>query len=132
MRRIRIIATYKQGIVFDITNILARENININDIEIERIGRKMVIIIDTDNNEKARRVLTDNGYIVKESDLITISLEDRPGELAKLSGLLLENGINIEGAHVVGRAAGKVFLAISVNDFQKALEILQGYIGLTI
>jgi hypothetical protein len=56
---------------------------------------------------------------------LTVSLEDRPGELAKLGETLGGAGINIEGLCAIS-AEGRAIVHLLVEDAAKTRSVLEG------
>ena len=57
--------------------------------------------------EKAMELLSRNGYSAKLTDVLAISVSDRPGGLADVSELLCENGVNVEYLYSFVRKDGE-------------------------
>ncbi len=66
----------------------------------------------TDTAAAAVRALADFGIVATEHHVLAISLEDRPGRLAEITGRLADAGINIEVAFGDGRA-GTLYLRVA-------------------
>jgi len=57
---------------------------------------------------------------------LTVYLDDRPGELARLGALLAEAGVNIEGLCAVTSGGGRAEVHVLVNDLPASFEALMG------
>jgi hypothetical protein len=57
---------------------------------------------------------------------LTIELDDRPGELARLGDVLGKSGVNIAGFCAVTRGGGVAEVHLLVDDAGPAFEALQG------
>ena len=57
---------------------------------------------------------------------LPLKLIDRPGELAKITKLMLKAGVHIENVYMLGRNPEEKLaeLAFKVNDIEKAKEVL--------
>ena len=55
---------------------------------------------------------------------LTVYLDDHPGELARISGLLGEAGVNIGGFCAVSSGGGKAEVHLLVDDMPAAFSIL--------
>jgi hypothetical protein len=60
-----------------------------------------------------------------ERNLLVAKLEDRPGELARISGALAKEGVNIDAAYMLDKDSKYVHVALAVNDENKARNILK-------
>ena len=76
--------------------------------------------------EKAMELLSRNGYSAKLTDVLAISVSDRPGGLADVSELLCENGVNVEYLYSFVRKDGEQAPFIfRVDRPEEAVEVLK-------
>ena len=85
----------KPGSLSRFVELFAKENINIIGIASEIHDESGVIRIAIDLDKKLSYILTGAGFTTLESTIISVDLENKPGELLKLTKLLAENNINI-------------------------------------
>ena len=119
-----------------VAEILGNNGVNIKSISTERIGKSggVVRIIPNGNETDAARVLQEKGgYKVQVNPLLTISLIDRPGELAKISRTLGDVGVNINSIYIIGNEIGKsgrreTQVALNVNNFAAAEKVLKPFV----
>lgn len=128
MKTIAIIADDRVGLLADISYLLGKAKINIELISVDVVGGKAVIILTLGDAEKAKDVLKKSGYRVTEANAILIKLEDKPGELSKVTSALAEKKVNIESVHMVSRGEGMSVLALVVDKPKKAQKILANYL----
>jgi hypothetical protein len=60
-----------------------------------------------------------------ERNLLVAKLVDRPGELARISRVLANEGINIDAAYMLDKEGKNVHVALAVSDEQKAKNVLK-------
>jgi hypothetical protein len=78
----------------------------------------------TDNPTMAVEVLGREGYQVKVHDVLGLVLDNKPGQLNKISRLLGDAGVNISYTYGSGFSHSEVALFIfRVSDLEKALEL---------
>jgi hypothetical protein len=78
----------------------------------------------TDNPAKAVEVLSKAGYQVKVHDVIGLVLDNKPGMLNKVAGILGDAGINIAYTYGSGFSDSESALFIfRVSDLEKALAL---------
>lgn len=71
---------------------------------------------------KARRALEANGlHVDRESDVIVLDVEDRPGVLGNIARRLANAGVNLHLAYL----ATSTRLVIGADDLEKAREALK-------
>jgi len=87
-------------------------------------GRGFVRLV-VDKPAVAKKVLAANGWALTESDVIEVTLDDRPGALGAVADRLGAAGVNIDYAYVGHSGlARKVNLYLSVNDLKRGLATL--------
>jgi hypothetical protein len=80
----------------------------------------------TDNTDKAVGLLSENEYIFDIMPVIALNLENRPGELAVITGKFGQEGININ--YVYGSVAGpdeKCLFVFCPEDIDQAAKIFK-------
>lgn len=85
----------KQGALARLTAVLAAENIDIRAMslaETQNFGVLRLIVNDTD---KARTALEKNNIVFHITQVIAVSVDDKPGGLAKILSILAEKNIDI-------------------------------------
>jgi hypothetical protein len=113
----------KPGELARLTDTLQKDGINIRTISTE--PKAEVVRLVTANPEKSRESLKRANMEFSERNLLVVKLEDRPGELARISGTLAKEGINIDAAYMLDKQGRRVHIALAVNDEQKAKNILK-------
>lgn len=75
--------------------------------------------------DKAVRLISDNGYTVKLTDVLAVSVPDRPGGLSDVLGALSKNDIVVEYLYSFVRNAGDHALIIfRVDKLDEAVQVL--------
>ena len=103
---------------------LAARGINIKHIAGGGAGRLGCAYLTTDDEAATREVLHGLGFSYVEGQMIVVEVEDRPGALADVSETLGAAGVDIHGVLIVGRRAGMVEIALSVDEPDRAREVL--------
>jgi hypothetical protein len=114
----------RPGELAHLARALAARGINISHIAAGGAGRTAFANLETDKFEETRRVLSGMGYDFLAGDTLVVEVEDEPGAFARLTGELAEAGVNIEGVMTASRCRGKVDIAITVDDVEKAEAVL--------
>lgn len=125
IRQLSIFIENKPGHLRAACRLLADADIDIESMALadtEQFGILRFIIKDW---EKAKQVLENEGLIVRESDLVAVSVADHPGGLADVLDVLDQTKINIEYMYgFASRIQGKAILFFRFNDIDEALELL--------
>lgn len=106
--------------------ILAKEKIDIRALTVaETIDFGLLRLI-VDKPDKAVSALNIGGLSAIEHEVLAVEVEDSPGGLAKITGALLKEKINIEYAYAfVSRKEDNAYVVLRTDDLanaQKALE----------
>jgi len=108
-----------------VTEVLASGPVNIRAIASEGDSERPFFRIVTNDIATTEKALRKAGLEYKLSDILSIELLDRPGELAKVAKRLARAGINVESIYILSTRSGKTELALNVSDMNKALEVLK-------
>lgn len=76
---------------------------------------------------QAREVLAKAGCVVKETEVLAVEVQDRPGELLRLLEVFEQAGMTIEYMYAfnTNRPGGKAALAFRFDDPDAAVKALQ-------
>jgi hypothetical protein len=113
----------KSGELARVTEILQKDSVNIRSISTE--PQTEVVRIVTSDPEKTRHSLSRAEMQFSERNLLVAKLEDKPGELARVSRALANEGINIDAAYMLDKDSRHVHVALAVSDENKARNILK-------
>lgn len=130
-KELKVITEDRVGVLAEITNILAEEGVNIENLCIYTTTGQAIFYFITDNNEKTKKILGEKGYDVKEQEIVILSLDDRPGALSKVARKLKEETIDLH--YVYGTTSGKgkkTIVVFSSNNNDKAVEVLKFVLSL--
>ncbi len=125
MKEITVVAKDRIGLLADISETLSKENVNIESISVETSHQTAIIRLVVKESAVAKKSLEGIGFKVIDCDALVIGLPDHPGELAKLSRYLAENKIDIESVFVLNKEGSKTVLALKVNDYEQARNLLR-------
>ncbi len=113
----------RSGELARMTEVLHKDGVNIRAISTE--PKAEVVRIVTSDPEKARKSLSRSKMQFSERNLLVAKLEDRPGELARISGALAKEGVNIDAAYMLDKDSKHVHVALAVSDENKARNVLK-------
>jgi len=113
----------KSGELARVTEILQKDGINIRSISTE--PQAEIIRLVTSDPEKTSESLRRSNIQFSERNLLVAKLEDKPGELARISRELAKEGINIDAAYMLDKDSRQVHVALVVSDENKARTILK-------
>jgi hypothetical protein len=112
------------GALARLAGCLGEHGVDIRTIGAGAIGSYGCVVLSTNNDTAAGDVLRQAHYKFVEGEVLKIGVPDRPGALATLTGRLADAGVNIIGLLVLSRHQGKAEVAFTVDQVDKARQIL--------
>ncbi|MFH0737563.1 MAG: ACT domain-containing protein [Candidatus Micrarchaeota archaeon] len=128
MKNITIIADDKVGLLADISYVLAKSKINIDAINVDVVGGKAIISLTVSDAVKGKQVIESAGYKVEDQSAVVIKLEDKPGELNRITTLLSKEGVNVMHIHTLSKDGKNTVLAMIVDKPKRAMLVLQPHL----
>ena len=110
------------GALADVCEKLAANGVDIKAISAD--GGHGVRLV-TSDEKTTRDLLQKTKLIFSESDVISLQLLDRPGELAKVSRLLAKEKVNIQSAYILGGNGETKDMILKVSSVADALKALR-------
>ncbi|MGQ9648712.1 MAG: ACT domain-containing protein [Phycisphaerae bacterium] len=115
----------KKGRIAEVTGLLAGEGINIRALSLADTPDFGVLRLIVDDRVRCVRVLKLNGFVVQETEVIAIEIDDRPGGLHRIVELLDREGINIEYIYAfMKKKAEQALVVFKIDDAARAAETL--------
>lgn len=114
----------RPGILAEIGELLGRSGVNIETLAASTAAGHGLVHIVVDDGDDAAEVLKANGFKVDSvRDVMTATIEDRPGELGKYCKKLHDAGVEITAAYVSKRNGGETELIFAVDDLAAARSV---------
>lgn len=114
----------RPGELGHLTRALAARGIDITYISGSGAGDLACALLTTDDDPATTEVLHSMGVSFVTGSTLMIEVPDKPGALADLAERLGREGVNIQGFCIVGHRNGMAEVAFSVDDEERAREIL--------
>ncbi|RME79617.1 MAG: hypothetical protein D6769_01995 [Methanobacteriota archaeon] len=127
-KTLTIVEDDKVGLLMDISYIMGKEKINIENVSAVSVGGKAIFTITVKNPDKAYDILKKNGFHVLETDTLMIKIPDEPGSLSKITKLLSKEKINMTTLYVVSRDGKNTVIALTADKKRKAKKVLEPYL----
>lgn len=126
MKQLEIEAKDKPGLLAEIGDALGGAGINIEAASAEKLGTKAAIkiLIADEGVDGAKKALKDKKISAKVSDVILVSVANRPGELGKITKKLAEAKVNGESLYLFDKQGDTGIFALKVSDAEKAKKAL--------
>ena len=114
----------RPGELAQVAAMLARYGVNLKSVAALAMDGRATVHILPDEAEPARAALTKHAIPFTETTVVTVLLENRAGELARVGHRLSEVGVNLQALYVTGLVDNLVELAIVADDPEKARQAL--------
>ena len=126
LKQLTIFVENKQGTLVDITDVLAKNNVNMRALSIADTQDFGILRLIVDNNDVATKALQDAGYLLKMTDVVGVKIGDQPGKLSKALEVLDEANINMEYLYAfMARTEKHAYVVLRVADNEAAEKALE-------
>ena len=127
VKQISIFIENKEGRIKKAINSLAQENINIRALSIADTSKYGILRLIVSDNEKAIEALERDGFVVKENEVIILSVPDEPNGLNSTLAVFDEENINLEYLYAfVSNKSDEAIVVMRLEDMEKAIDALNG------
>ncbi len=124
--QISVFVENRLGRLAEITDVLARENIDLRALSIADTSDFGILRLIVDQPDKAVKALRDAGITVSKTEVIAVKLGDHPGALNQVLQELGQEGVIVEYVYAfITRKDEDAYVILRVEDNQKAIEILK-------
>jgi hypothetical protein len=125
IKQISVFLENTTGRLCEVTQTLAKANINLRAISIADTADFGILRIIADKTELAVNALVAAGFTTRQTTVAAVEIDDKPGSLAALMELFQKSGINIEYLYAsLEGADGKAVVIFKLEDHEKGAEIL--------
>ena len=128
VKQLSLFLENKPGTLAVMCRALARADISIHALSVSDAVDHAVVRMVVDKPSKALHLLGDHGLLVVEREVLMLSGDNKPGEMAEIARKLAKAKVNIEYAYTAtppGAASGVMILR--VNDQKKAARALKDH-----
>ena len=114
------------GRLCEVTQTLARADINLRAISIADTADFGILRLIVDKTDEAVSALTAAGFTTRQTTVAAVEITDKPGSLASLMALFQKSGINIEYLYAsLEGSDGKAVVIFKLENHEKGSEILE-------
>lgn len=125
MKTITVVTDDREGLLADVTSLLAGRDINIENIGAHVVGEMGVIVMAVDRYDLALQVLRDASYDAVTEDAIMVRVKDEPGALAKVAQRFTGSDVSLRSMRIIRRQQGWGLVAISADRMAEAAELVK-------
>ncbi|MFC1516369.1 ACT domain-containing protein [Thermodesulfobacteriota bacterium] len=124
--QISVFLENKAGRLAEVTAILAEAEVNIRALALADTSDFGVLRLIVNDNDKAETALKNRGFTVGKTDVVAVEVEDRPGGLHSILGILHREGVNVEYMYAfVQQSGNNAIMIFRFDDLDNAVRILQ-------
>lgn len=130
IKQLTIFVENKQGTVVSVTDILSKHNINIRALSIAETQDFGILRLIVNDEETAEKILADEGYLIKITEVVGVKIGDAPGKLSEALAVLDNSKINMEYLYAFMARTEKhayVVLRVENNDAAEAALTEAGF-----
>lgn len=126
IRQLSVFLENTPGSLSRFAKLMSEYNINLFSATMADTTNYGLLRVIADDTDRALQVLTDHGYMVTMTEVLVVSLPDRPGGFASMLAKLAEKGISVEYMYSTVRSPqGNATLVIQTDDRALAEKTLQ-------
>ncbi|MDO5848867.1 MAG: amino acid-binding protein [Methanobrevibacter sp.] len=125
-KQISVFLENKEGRIRDAIKILGEENINIHALSIADTTKYGILRLIVDDNFKAVQSFEKNNFIVRENDVVIVTVPDEPNGLNSTLEVLNDGKINIEYIYAFSNVKiDEAIVVIRLENIEKAIELFK-------
>ena len=126
LKQLTVFVENKQGTMVSITDLLAKNNVNIRALSIAETEDFGILRLIVNDEASAENTLKDNGYLIKVTEVVGVKIGDAPGKLSAALGVLDKSNINVEYLYAfMARTEKHAYVVLRVEDNAKAERSLE-------
>jgi len=130
LKEITVITKDRAGVLADVSEALGKNGINIDSISLETSENKTAVVhIFTKQTVEAQKILASTGFKVVDSHVLLVRMQDKPGELARVSKLLTDAGVGIRDIYMLDKQKNEKILALKTSGNAKAKKAIADYLA---
>ena len=124
--QISVFIENKEGRIKKAIDTLAKVGVNIRALSVGDTTKYGILRLIVSDNETAIKALEDDGFIVKESEVVVVTVPDKPNGLNSTLSILDDADINLEYIYAfVSSQPDEAIVAMKVEDTEKAIKVFE-------
>lgn len=126
VNQIAVFLENRTGRLLSLSKALSDSGIDLVSLNIADTSDFGIVRMMTSDNEKAAKALKEAGFVVKQTELVSIEVDDTPGGLTKVLEALGDSDIDIEYLYSYAKSnSSKASILFKTSDIDKANKILK-------
>lgn len=124
MKQVSLKIKNEKGEINKICETLGKKGINIITMLGGGLENNSFVHLITEDANSAVKAFELEGYSPKVNDVLTVKIQDKPGELAKVTRKFARFGVNVNWVYLITREKGEVTIGFQVSNLNKARKVL--------
>ncbi|MDR0357271.1 MAG: ACT domain-containing protein [Clostridiales Family XIII bacterium] len=114
------------GRLAEVTEVLGKADVDLRAMSLADARDFGVLRVIVSDPRRASEVLKDAGHAVTVTQVLAVSIEDKPGSLAGILRVLADAGVSVEYLYAfITREKGNAYVILRVEDNARATEIFR-------
>ena len=124
VKQLSVFLENKSGSLVEVTAALNEEGVKLIATIVTDTTEFGVLRMIVDDPEKGQKILRDQGFSCRISDVVVLQVNDNGGIVSVLKKLS-EEGLNVEYLYTFSQpSSGKIWMAFRCNDPEKAVSVI--------
>ena len=126
VKQLSVFIEIRDGSLEQVTDVLKTQNINILSLSMADTTEYGMLRMVVSNPEVAKKALREEGFSAMLTDVLAVKLEDKVGELHKMTHILCSQGLNIEYMYALASANRRAMIVKSSDGETAAKAVVDG------
>ncbi|MBQ2277457.1 MAG: ACT domain-containing protein [Clostridia bacterium] len=125
IRQLTVFVENKQGTIVSVTDILAKNNVNIRALSIAETEDFGILRLIVNDEATAVKTLEEAGFLIKITEVVGVKIGDAPGKLTAALKVLDDANVNVEYLYAfMARTERHAYVVLRVEENAEAESIL--------
>ena len=126
VKQLSVFIENREGRLEQVTDVLKTQNINILSLSMADTTEYGMLRMVLSNPEVAKKALREEGFSAMLTDVLAVKLEDKVGELHKMTHILCSQGLNIEYMYALASANRRAMIVKASDGETAAKAVVDG------
>ena len=126
VKQLSVFIENREGRLEQVTDVLTTQNINILSLSMADTTEYGMLRMVVSNPEVAKKALREEGFSAMLTDVLAVKLEDKVGELHKMTHILCSQGLNIEYMYALASANRRAMIVKASDGETAAKAVVDG------
>lgn len=126
IKQLSLFVENKSGSLNAVCQTLKQNNLSIRTLSLADTQQFGILRLLFQEHDRAKKILEEAGFLVKETDVLALPVDDRPGGLADILQVLDRNNLSVEYMYAFTFGVdGKAVIIFRFEKPEEALEVLK-------